>query len=128
MKYYWLLFSDNDVISLDDYVFNTEASVSLLSSDVFDIFRRHPFALSKVDPQPYEFPADIVEVYLEKGDAEEHIGSGTAVQLDHLLHRDLPGTRAGFLPGPEREDGKWHPGHLGGGGGAGMGSGGWLPG
>jgi hypothetical protein len=25
LKYYWLLFSDNDVFSLDDFVFNTEA-------------------------------------------------------------------------------------------------------
>ena len=29
LKYYWLLFSDNDVIALDDYVFNTEASAMI---------------------------------------------------------------------------------------------------
>lgn len=25
LKYYWLLFSDNDILSLDDWVFSTEA-------------------------------------------------------------------------------------------------------
>ena len=34
LKYFYLIFSDPDVISLDDYVFNTEA---------------HPFKLPKPD-------------------------------------------------------------------------------
>ena len=57
LKYYYLLFSDPNTISMDDYVFSTEA---------------HPFKLSKSSSKPIMEFSDLDESYKSKGTDVQH--------------------------------------------------------
>ena len=58
LKYYYLIFSDQDVISLDDYVLSTEA---------------HPFRLSKSMPEKtFDFP-ELTSIRGEGTDVQKYL-------------------------------------------------------
>lgn len=69
------------MLSLDEYVFSTEAYVLLpdVLAQANNIYR-HPFSLAEVSEKPHLFSME-AKKYLQFGDGDEHIGKGTAAQL-----------------------------------------------
>jgi len=79
LKYYYLLFSPPDFLSLDEYVFNTEAHplrVPLKPQQTTPVSFIPSWQLSAID-------GELQQLYRNPAHTSDHIGGGTPAQL-HL--------------------------------------------